>query len=139
MLFTQPIKSPRNRAAEYISVMSRHTLEDGVTLDTEISLDGVDHRVQLAPPPKLVGDWYRGRLGSRTREAFEGTFAPRYIDHLTAQIEEVRRLGHAALTRDVVIMCIEETCRSPKDLLCHRRLLAEYCLNLYPDLQIRIE
>lgn len=127
------------RTAEYVSVMSRHTLEDGITPDSEILLDGVDHRIQLAPPPKLVGDWYRGRLGTRTKETFESAFAPRYVDHLTARPDETRRLGEAALARDVVIMCIEEATHNPADLLCHRRLLAEYCLKLYPGLHVRVE
>ena len=127
------------RTAEYVSVMSRHTLEDGITPDSEILLDGVDHRIQLAPPPKLVGDWYRGRLGARTKETFESAFAPRYIDHLAVRFDEIRRLGEAALSRDIVVMCIEDMTHNPEDLLCHRRLLAEYCLKLYPELQVAIE
>ena len=139
MLHTQPIKAPRTLQGEYISVMSRHTHSDGITPDESIDLKSVGHLPILAPPPRLVGDWYRGRLGARDERTFQEEFAPRYLEWLQSHKEEVVALGERALVNEVVIMCIEATPASGEPLLCHRRLLAEECLQLVDGLVVSIK
>lgn len=43
-----------------ISVMSRHTLNDGKTPDHRLMGMFDEHRPELGPAPKLIGDYYRG-------------------------------------------------------------------------------
>ena len=139
MLHTQPIKAPRTPQGDYISVMSRHTHSDGITPDEAIDLTNITHLPVLAPPARLVGDWYKGRLGARDEQTFQEHFAPRYIEWLDAHKDEVLLLGQRALTHDVTIMCIEPTPSSGELLLCHRRLLAEECLRLVDGLTVSIK
>jgi len=57
ILFTKSILKGRlPNENKLISVMSRHTLEDGITLDERI-IEGVsfdEWKVEFAPPAKLV-------------------------------------------------------------------------------------
>lgn len=110
-----------------ISVMSRHTLNDGITPDERITYDSFDeHYVALAPRSRLIGDYYKRGL---SWDEFES----RYL----AQIREsdaipiVRRLAERALNENVTLLCIEETAER-----CHRRLLAEECKRVEPELLI---
>ncbi|MFC1721112.1 DUF488 domain-containing protein [Patescibacteria group bacterium] len=110
-----------------ISVMSRHTLEDGKTPDRRITSDIFDlHMPELAPSPELVGAWYRGEINwgeFKTGYGWKMRHAPmdRYIEILCA----------IAKKTDVTILCIEQEVDH-----CHRRLLAERCLEVQPDLVI---
>ncbi|MBI5803556.1 hypothetical protein HY448_02625, partial [Candidatus Pacearchaeota archaeon] len=46
-----------------ISVMSRHTLNDGITPDERITSEKFNlHVPELAPPLKLIGDYYKRNL-----------------------------------------------------------------------------
>ncbi|MDP3727949.1 MAG: DUF488 family protein [bacterium] len=40
-------------------------------------------------------------------------------------------LAEQAMTKDIILLCIEETAEN-----CHRRILAEQCLLYYPGLRI---
>lgn len=140
MLRSQPIKAERVYPGEHYSVMSRHTLNDGKTPDHEIVITPEQHLVELAPPAKLVGDWYRGRLGEQNTETFEGSFRDRYLDHLLSDKlakRAVADLGARALIDDITVMCIEETPDSGL-LLCHRRLLLEHAREMTPGLETDI-
>lgn len=139
MLHTQPIKAPRWREGEYYSVMSRHTLSDGVTSDVEIECDPARHLTDLAPSDLLVGSWYKGRLGDMTADTFETAFRDRYLNELASKQRAVDRMVHEALQGTVTLLCIEETPPAGELLLCHRRLLAEYCAVVEPTLKIEIQ
>ena len=111
-----------------ISVMSRHTLNDGITPDTRITpnLSYNEHRVELAPPARLVGMWYRKTIDS-------ARFANEYSAYL-GELEvsrRVRELAEMALRCDVTILCVE-----PKGEHCHRIILAETCKQLFPELRV---
>lgn len=141
MLRSQPIKAPRVSTGEYYSVMSRHTLNDGVTPDRDIACAPEQHLKVLAPPDTLVGDWYRGCLGERNEETFQGAFRDRYlayIDQTKAAQTTIYHLGVRALEADVTLMCIEESVTSGELLLCHRRLLLEYATEIIPQLTVDI-
>lgn len=129
MLKTKCILAPKKYSDGLrISVMSRHTLEDGTTPNVEITGDSFDvHRTEFAPPLRLIGDHYKRDL---TWEKFES----RYLNYLENVYEQVRQLAESALTQDITLLCIEE---SPKR--CHRRLLAEECTRLKPKLEIIIK
>lgn len=127
-LYTRCILSPRDeKEGLRISVMSRHTLQDGVTPDERITLDQYDgwNRV-LSPRPKLVGSWYR-------KEISWDDFAKRYLEYLHEQVisYHVETLAHRASNFDITLLCIE-----PSAEYCHRRLLAEECKWHYPDLRV---
>jgi uncharacterized protein YeaO (DUF488 family) len=110
--------------------MSRHTLNDGVTPDPEITDTSFDAWwPELAPPERLIGSYYKRGL---PWDAFEREF----VRHLRSP--EVRmRLQHLIeISRhsDVTILCVE---KSPER--CHRRLIAEACQDIDPLLEIVIE
>jgi uncharacterized protein YeaO (DUF488 family) len=110
-----------------ISVMNRHTLNDGATPDNRIIEDSFDERLQvLAPPSRLLGDYYKRGL---TWEHYES----RYFKHLRCPnvAEEVKRLASRAVRQDITLLCIED---SPE--FCHRRLLAEECQKYESSLQV---
>ncbi|MDO8555835.1 MAG: DUF488 domain-containing protein [Nanoarchaeota archaeon] len=128
MLFTKCIYSPRIEADGLrISIMSRHTLPNGVTPDPRITPENYDFWfTHLAPPPKLIGEYYKRGL------TFE-IFSQGYREYLALPTtkEEVRILAETALTFDITVLCVEST---PKK--CHRRLLAEACQREFPKLYI---
>lgn len=117
-------KSPKDGIR--ISVMSRHTLNDGITKDNRINGQFHAWMKSLAPSDKLVGDYYKRQLSW-------SDFKKRYIEHLrTPEIaDKVKRLAKLALKLDFTIMCIED---SPD--YCHRRLLAEEMQRYEPTLKV---
>lgn len=127
-LFTKSILSERASSDGLrISVMSRHTLSDGVTPDFRITSTSFDlHCQKLAPGLRLIGDYYKRGL---SWEGFESRYLRQIREVEPARL--VRRLAEVALHNDVTILCIEETAEK-----CHRRLLAEECVRLEPMLCI---
>lgn len=123
------LEMPKANDGIRISVMSRHTMLDGVTPDPRITPNlFFAHQLLLAPSPKLVGDYYKRGLGWEE-------FAQRYLEEIREgeKSEMVGRLIESALQGTVTILCIEPT---PK--FCHRRLLAEECLRHEPRLRLSI-
>lgn len=130
MLKTKCIKADRDNAdGRRISIMSRHTLADGVTPDPEITDDLYDEWWQeLGPPPALIGAYYR-------RGMKWSDFESGYRAHL-AQPEVAARLGRVAilsLREDITLLCLE-----PEPDYCHRRLVAEACQSLIQELEVDI-
>ena len=113
-----------------ISVMSRHTLNDGVTTQPEITDSSYNQWLQiLAPPAKLIGDYYKRGL---PWEQFE----QKYLNYIrSANIQtEVQKLAEQSLDSVITLLCIEE---SPE--FCHRRLLAEECKKYQPNLVLSVK
>lgn len=115
-----------------ISVMSRHTLNDGKTIDNRI-MAGVtfnEHRIELAPPPKIVGEWYK----SQRSQVDWDNFTCEYLEHLDKPrpSQAVRELTETALRRNVTILCVE-----PRGEKCHRIILAQRCKEIQPRLEVR--
>ncbi len=112
-----------------ISIMSRHTLSDGITLDTRITPVHYDlHFPVLAPPPSLLGDYYKRGLAW---DEFERRFIE-YL-HLSHVMCVLRELALRALDEEVTLLCIEET---PE--YCHRRIVAQECALLVHTLTVCI-
>lgn len=134
MLRTKCIKDknrPRSEDGLRVSIMSRHTLSDGVTPDPEISPASFEEWWrELAPPPRLIGAYYRSEIMWRE---FEAGFSKHLAEFPPAQTR-LRQLVAMAKVRDVTIMCVEPT---PEK--CHRRLVAEAARALDPELQVVIE
>lgn len=110
-----------------ISVMSRHTLSDGVTPDNRITHDLYDLWCkELAPQDKFVGRYYRGEI----------TFA-QYRDLYHAYLRSATRamllceIAQCALYETITFLCIEAT---PE--WCHRTLLLLECVRYAPQLRI---
>jgi uncharacterized protein YeaO (DUF488 family) len=129
-LYTKCILAPSLDADGLrISVMSRHTLSDGVTPDPRITEQCyAQWRRELAPPPFLVGAFCRGEVGWAE---FERSYYP-YIRSLERR-GAVRRLAREALICDITIMCVEDA-----PTYCHRRLLALECQRVEPSLVIKV-
>ena len=119
MLYTKSIFKPKeDDDGVRISVMSRHTLNDGVTPDERITLESFDEHLQvLAPPLKLIGDYYRRGL------SWEG-YVERYLHYIrsSAVVPHVSNLAERALGANVTLLCVEDIADK-----CHRRLIAEEC------------
>lgn len=135
MLFTKCIKAPISDPDGVpdglrISVMSRHTLNDGTTPDPEITPDMFEtHWPQLAPPPELIGSYYRNKTSWEA-------FVVKYLDHLRTNPDAKKCMANLvslALTSNVTVMCVE-----PEPVRCHRRLLAEECKRQHPELEVSI-
>lgn len=113
-----------------ISIMSRHTLNDGITHHPEINESKYDQWLQiLAPPAKLLGDYYKRGLPWKQ-------FEQRYLNYIrSSNIQpEITKLAEKSLDSVITLLCIET---SPK--YCHRRLLAEECKKYQPNLVLNIE
>lgn len=128
MLYTKSIlkeKSPEDGVR--ISVMSRHSLNDGITPDNRIMKDSFDKYLPiLSPPSKLIGDYYKSKLNWEDYEI-------KYFEYLRKPeiILIVRRLAKRAIQQDITLLYIEDTAEK-----CHRRLLSEECQRYEPTLQI---
>ena len=130
MIKTKCIFLPKNfQDGLRISVMSRHTLNDGKTPDLRINLStyGLWMR-SLAPPEYLVGDYYKRGL-SWTE------FEQKYLDHLRhSNVQtDVQSLAAQGMVSIITLLCVEKL---PE--YCHRRLLAEECKRYEPSLDLRI-
>lgn len=112
-----------------ISIMSRHTLNDGIAPHPEISSSSYDQWLcSLAPTAGLLGDYYKRGLPW-------GQFEKRYLEHIRqpeVQIE-VQTLAKTSLDSVITLLCIE---KSPE--YCHRRILAEECKKYQPFLVLSI-
>lgn len=128
MLFTKSIFLPKSISDGLrISIMSRHTLEDGQTPHPRITESSYDLWLKiLAPPAKLVGDYYKRGL------SFED-YGFRYTDYLLQPLvfEEVKKLANLAERQDITLLCFEESAEK-----CHRRIIAEECKKCNPLLRI---
>ena len=130
MLRTKSILAPKSLGDGIrISIMSRHTENDGITPNPEITDESYDFWIpELAPPLKLVGAYYRN-------EVYWDQFKDNYISHIRSNeiYKKVDLLSGLSLDMNVTLLCVEET---PE--LCHRRLLAEECLRYNYDLDLYI-
>lgn len=126
MLYTKCIISPKSLDDGLrISVMSRHTLNDGVTPDARISSNDI-HLPILGPKPLLIGDYHKRNL---PWEEFEKRYVWQLQDPKVKAVIEA--LAVIALKTTVTLLCIEETAE-----YCHRRLLANEFRKYAPDLKI---
>jgi len=123
-IITEPEKSDGTR----ISVMSRHTLNDGITPDPRITLDKYNEWLrEVAPPSKLIGGYYKRNLKW-------DDFEPKYLQYLRSPeiSPKVKELAERAMNSDITLLCIEATAK-----YCHRRLLAEECQ--FYETELRVE
>ncbi len=129
MLRTKCITLPKGKDDGLrISIMSRHTLDDGVTPDPKIHSSCFDIWWRdLAPPPRMIGDYYKRGLSWQE-------FETRFCEYLRSKTKVLETLIKLARGFNVTILCTE---KSPEH--CHRRLVAEACRNLVPSLQVVIE
>lgn len=131
MLRTKSIITPAEQSDGLrISIMSRHTLNDGITPNPDIKPESYDEWwPQLAPPQTLLGSYYKRGLSWED-------FQTGYIEHIrqAATAAKIAELINLAKNNLVTVLCIET---SPE--FCHRRLLAEECLLVEPELEINIE
>ena len=112
-----------------ISVMSRHTLNDGITPHPQINSSSYELWLpNLAPPARLLGDYYKRGLPF---EQFKEQYLS-YINQHEIKIE-VQKLAKKSIDSVITLLCIEE---SPE--YCHRKILAEECKKYQLDLILDI-
>ena len=130
MLKTKSILLPKEGSdGTRISVMSRHTLNDGITPHPQINSSSYDLWLpNLAPPAKLLGDYYKRGLPF---EQFKEQYLS-YINQHEIKIE-VQKLAKKSIDSVITLLCIEE---SPE--YCHRKILAEECKKYQLDLILDI-
>jgi len=136
MLLTKCIYLPKSAEDGLrVSIMSRHTLVDGKTPDLQITADSYDaHWPELGPPAHLIGRYLRREIDW---PKFEATF----LQHLRREAApQLGRLIDLALTQNVTLLCREKLGADIYlgKLACHRRLVAEECKRLRPELAILI-
>ncbi len=113
-----------------VSVMSRHTLTNGVTPDPEITSDKFNlHWPELGPDPNAIGRYYRGSIGW---EEFRALYLERLASN-GSSILRLAKLADLATERNVAVLCVE-----PEPLYCHRRLLIGYFGRCYPDIEVQL-
>lgn len=127
-LFTKSIVKEKEPNEKRISVMSRHTKEDGITPDERI-IEGEtfdEWRKEFAPSAKLIGAYSRKEL---SWEEFE----KKYVEFLQSpEIKsQVASFAKRCTEETITLMCIEDTADK-----CHRRLLAEELQKYQPQLKI---
>lgn len=129
-LKTGRISSPRELGdGVRISVMSRHTLPDGITPDARITPKMYDVWMkELAPPDVLIGAYYKRGLPWNEFKRLYREFLQKPETNVYLQ-----RLIFMAKAQTLTLLCIEE---SPEQ--CHRRLLAQFCRELDHDIRILI-
>ena len=131
MLKTKPILSLKESSDGFrISIMSRHTLEDGLTSHPLINTSCYDLWLPIfAPPTKLLGDYYKRGLSW-------DDFSNAYQNYLKLPriSVEVQNLAVKSLNYIVTLLCVEDT---PE--YCHRRLLAEECKKYSPHLSLIVK
>ncbi len=130
-LFTKCILDEKTSQDGFrISVMSRHTLNDGLTPDSRINNQDYDFHLKfLSPSSKLLGAYYKRGL---TWNEFENLYFKQTEGMAKSFL--IRILAKLALKFDITLMCIE---KEPDK--CHRRLLAEKCRYYEPKLKIVID
>ena len=128
MILTKCIlKLPSLEDGLRISVMSRHTLNDGVTPDNRIQQCDF-HIPMFGPDSKLIGSYLRGDLNW-------DFFRREYLTRLKSNSRAIRKLKIfilLSLDYNITFLCVEDT---PD--FCHRRLLAEECQRIDGRVQIR--
>ncbi len=126
MLFTRSIlKPPCHEDGIRISVMSRHTQNDGVTPDERIQ-KFLFHFPLFAPSLLLIGSYYRRGL---SWQKFETEYKEQM--RIPKKVFWIRLLAGCALWFDITLLCVEETAEC-----CHRRILAEECKKYQPSLTV---
>lgn len=130
-LKTKSIFAPiENDDGHRISVMNRHTLNDGITPDENIKNHMFnEHQKLLAPSAKLLGDYYKRGL---SWEEYEKRYREEIKKDESSKI--LKEISKKALNENITLLCKEE---NPD--FCHRRLLAEECKNCEPNLEIKIK
>jgi uncharacterized protein YeaO (DUF488 family) len=130
-LRTKSIHAPISSDDGYrVSVMSRHTLNDGITLDPLITPKSYDLWIKdLAPPDNLVGSYYKRGLSWKDfeKQYLDFLMQPESQNKLNQLLEMVKR-------KTITLLCVED-----KPDYCHRRLLAEECQKINPNIRINLE
>ncbi|MFA5996877.1 MAG: DUF488 domain-containing protein [Candidatus Paceibacterota bacterium] len=128
MLITKCILAPvEEEDGLRISVMSRHTFQDGKTPDNRITKESFYlHYPQFAPTPKLIGAYLRKEI---SWEVYEERFREQLSNPTTQR--ELWEIAYLARHDNFTFLCIEDSAEH-----CHRRILAEVCAELVPGLII---
>jgi uncharacterized protein YeaO (DUF488 family) len=130
MLRTKCILLPStNSDGLRISVMSRHTLNDGITPDTRI-VPGLSYDMwlkDLAPPDNLVGKYYRGEIDFTH-------YSDLYLAHLRKDfsVAILKAIARYALHKRITFLCIESV-----PTLCHRTTLLYECWRYEPRIHLQ--
>jgi len=128
MLYTKSIIKPKSlEDGLRISVMSRHTLNNGITPDPRITPNSYDEWFKdLAPSDSLIRDYYKQKFSW-------DLYKEKYLNFLKQKKISIKIKGLAkrTLRQNITLLCIEEDAEH-----CHRKLLAEECQRYEPSLEV---
>ena len=130
IIYTKSIIKPKEVSDGIrISIMSRHKLNDGNTLDERI-IEGIsfdEWLKEFSPPLKLIGAYYRNEL-----DGFQ-EFERKYLEFLRTEemIIKVKQFSKRCSKEIITLMCIEDTAE-----FCHRRLFAEELQRYNSELKV---
>lgn len=130
IIYTKSIIKPKEISDGIrISIMSKHTLNDGKTPNERI-IEGVtfdEWLKEFAPPLKLIGAYYRKELNGFQE------FEKKYLEFLRTDemTIKVKQFSERCSKEIITLMCIEDTAE-----FCHRRLFAEELQRYNSDLII---
>jgi uncharacterized protein YeaO (DUF488 family) len=131
MLYTKCILAPKKRSdGARISIIPRHTLENGITSHPGISKRSYDEHIkQLSPTRSILGIYYKNG-------EFWTEFKNRYLTHIRQRKirRHVQKLAKRALRENITLLGIQIYADR-----CTRRLLAEECKGYVPSLQICVD
>jgi uncharacterized protein YeaO (DUF488 family) len=126
MLFTRSIfDTPVYEDGLRISVMSRHTLNDGITPDERIQKFHF-HIPSLGPSPRLIGSYYKRGM------SFD-EFSILYLHQISSGRRRfwVHVIAFVATFCDITLLCVEDDAQ-----VCHRSILARECVKYQPNLTV---
>lgn len=108
-----------------ISVMSRHTLNDGQTPDPRIQKYHF-HIPALGPSPRLIGRYYRTNMCLLD-------FSNAYRCEMQAPSKQrlIKIIAWLSLFTDITLLCVEDNSDC-----CHRSLLTRLCKQYVPEVEI---
>lgn len=108
-----------------ISIMSRHTQNDGRTPRPELDEMCDEHCPELGPSPKLIGKWMRGEISWK-----DYSIEYKIEMRANATMIIIKKVIKMARKVNVTVMCIEE---NPEN--CHRKIFLEICRSMSPSLE----
>ena len=118
-------------------ILSNITPEDGLRISVMRTYDQKKHPEyknvdqewpDLGPSYDLIDQYFNGGISwDQYVEQYEK-------EVLVGQIDKVKKLAALAKAQDVTILCLEDT---PE--FCHRKLLAEACVQHEPELKVMLK
>lgn len=117
-----------------ISIMSRHTLNDGKTPEERLLVPGVfdEHMPEFAVPIEVIRKYYSTKDNKITFDEL----AVKYNEYIVTQRDKVIALIQRALVENVTVLCIEP---EEEKHICHRSLFMKYVQDTAKEIDVVLQ